>query len=64
MNRALYFILAVTLAFLGVGAYFKYAPGHSPAGQPPLANFEPQSFQQQFNAAASQTRILALLSPT
>jgi hypothetical protein len=57
-------VLAVVLALAGALAYYRFNPGRTPAGQPPLANLDPASFEQQFRAAASGTRILVMLSPT
>lgn len=57
-------VLAALLLVLAGLAYFRYVPGRTPAGQPPLQNLDPQSFEQQFRAAAGQTRVLVMLSPT
>jgi len=57
-------VLAIVLALAGTLAYHRFIPGHTPAGQPPLADLDPRSFEQQFRAAASGTRILVMLSPT
>jgi hypothetical protein len=55
---------AAALALLGAAAYFRYSPGRTPAGQPPLANLDPAAFEQQFRAAEAGPRVLVLLSPT
>lgn len=52
------------LALAGWVAYSRYVPGHAPPGQPRVANLDPAGFEQQFRAAASDTRILAFFSPT
>jgi hypothetical protein len=57
-------VLAVVLALAGALAYYRFIPGRTPVGQPPLANLDPASFEQQFRAAASGARILVMLSPT
>ena len=57
-------VLGIVLALAGALAYYRFIPGHTPAGQPPLANLDPASFEQQFRRAASGTRILVMLSPT
>jgi len=57
-------IIAIVLALAGALAYYRFMPGHTPAGQPPLADLDPGSFERQFRAAASGTRILVMLSPT
>ena len=59
-----FWVLAIVIAALAAGAYFALVPGHTPAGQPPLANFDRAAFDQQFRAAAGETRLLAMLSPT
>jgi hypothetical protein len=57
-------VLAIVLVLAGALAYYRFIPGHTPVGQPPLTNLDPASFEQQFRAAASGTRILVMLSPT
>ena len=57
-------VVSVVLALLGAAAYYRYAPGQAPVGQPPLANLDQASFEQQFRAAAAGPRVLVLLSPT
>ena len=64
MKRKLIVTVAVLVALLGAAAYYRYIPGQAPRGQPPLANFDQSSFQQQFSAAAAGPRVLVLLSPT
>jgi len=64
MKRKLIVTVAVLVALVGAAAYYRYIPGQAPTGQPPLANFDQSSFQQQFSAAAAGTRVLVLLSPT
>ncbi len=54
----------VVLALAGAAAYYRCVPGQAPAGQPPLANLDLASFEQQFRAAAPGPRVLVLLSPT
>ena len=54
----------VALALGGAAAYYRYVPGHAPAGQPAIAAIDVAGFEQQFRAAAGETRLLALLSPT
>jgi hypothetical protein len=57
-------VLAIVLALVGALAYSRFIAGHTPVGQPTLTNLDPASFEQQFRAAASGTRILVMLSPT
>ena len=46
-------VLAIVLALVGALAYSRFIAGHTPVGQPTLANLDPASFEQQFRAAAS-----------
>jgi len=65
MKRKPIIIIAAVLAVLAGGsAYYRYFPGRTPAGQPPVARLDPASFDQQFRAASGDTRVLVLLSPT
>lgn len=61
-------VLAATLASAAtyVG-YEKWGPRHTPAGQPGLTALAPDDIEplrQAFNAAAGETRVVALLSTT
>ena len=63
------FLVVASAAILGllVSAYYLYSPGHAPAGQPPLARLNSESygaFQELFDASAGNTRVLVMLSPT
>lgn len=63
-KRALW--LVFTIAILAVGFYL-WGSGSTPPGQPPLVSLNEANvsqFQQSFNAAFSNTRIVLLLSPT
>jgi hypothetical protein len=66
--RKTFRVLAAALVIAGLfGAYYVYAPRHTPEGQPPLATIQPVNFadfQKLFNEAGDQTRMLVLLSPT
>jgi hypothetical protein len=64
MKRKAIIIAVVLAALAGGAAYYRYIPGRTPAGQPPVARLDPSSFDQQFRAASADTRVLALLSPT
>ena len=66
MTRKSTLWLIVVIPLLAV-AFYLWGSSHTPPGQPPLmslnnANFI--DFQQTFNAAASDMRIVLLLSPT
>jgi hypothetical protein len=63
-NRALSLVFAI--AILAVGFYL-WGSSSTPPGQPPLVSLneaDVSQFQQSFNAAFSNTRIVLLLSPT
>ena len=63
-KRALWLVFAI--AILAIGFYL-WGSSSTPTGQPPLVSLNDANvsqFQQSFNAAASQTRIVLLLSPT
>ena len=63
-KRALWLVFAI--AILTVGFYL-WGSSSTPAGQPPLVSLNEANvsqFQQSFNAAFSNTRIVLLLSPT
>ena len=66
MTRKRVLWLAVAIAILAVGFYL-WGSSSTPPGQPPLVSLNDANvsqFQQSFNAAASKTRIVLLLSPT
>jgi hypothetical protein len=63
-KRVLWLVLAI--AILAVGFYL-WGSSSTPPGQPPLVSLNEiniSQFQQSFNAAFSNTRIVLLLSPT
>jgi hypothetical protein len=63
-NPALSLVFAI--AILAVGFYL-WGSSSTPPGQPPLVSLneaDVSQFQQSFNAAFSNTRIVLLLSPT
>ncbi len=64
MKRKPLAIAILLLAVAAWAAYYRYVPGRTPAGQPPLADLDPASFDQQFHAASGDMRLLVLLSPT
>ena len=52
---------------VAVAASYKFGPRQTPPGQPPLVYLNNQNLEElraAFNAAADQTRVLAMLSPT
>jgi hypothetical protein len=66
MARKRVFWLFFAIAIVVVGFYL-WGASSTPAGQPPLVSLSETNvaqFQQSFNAAVSDTRIVLLLSPT
>lgn len=64
MKPRVYLILALLVLPLAGVVYYFSAPGHTPAGQPPLADFDSGRFVRAFNQSTSQVRVVAMLSPT
>lgn len=63
-KRALWIIVAVVLLAL---AFYLWGSGQTPPGQPSLLSLNHTNvgeFQQGFNAANAETRVVLLLSPT
>ena len=66
MTRKRVLWLIFTVALLAV-AFYLWGSSHTPPGQPPLVSLDHANvveFQQRFNAASADTRIVLLLSPT
>lgn len=60
-------VLAVIVAALIGAAWYQFGGHRTPEGQPPLADLNAASLDQlraDFNAAADETRMILLLSPT
>ena len=58
--------LIVAIAVIAL-AFYLWGSSHTPPGQPPLVSLDQANvaqFQEGFNAANSETRIVLLLSPT
>lgn len=66
--RTLAATLLLVVAIAGAGfVWVKYAPRHTPTGQPSLSQLDPENlpaFRDAFNAASDKTRLIVLLSPT
>ena len=48
-------------------AWYRFAPGEAPAGQPPLVTIHAEALEElraDFNRYANETRLIILLSPT
>jgi hypothetical protein len=66
MTRKRTFWLVFAIVILGIGFYL-WGSSSTPPGQPPLVSLNEANvsqFQQSFNSAFSNTRIVLLLSPT
>ena len=63
-SRGLWLIVVVTLLAV---AFYLWGYSHTPTGQPQLVSLNPRNitnFQETFDAAAADTRVVLLLSPT
>ena len=63
-KRALWLVAAIVVLAV---AFYLWGSGHTPPGQPALVSLNDASvldFQESFNAANADTRIVLLLSPT
>ena len=59
--------IGIAAALVVVAATYKLSTRRTPAGQPPLVYLNNQNIEElrsAFNAAADQTRVLAMVSPT
>ena len=66
MKASAAILLVLILAAAGT-AYYLYAGGSTPAGQPALTKLNAGNFEllkTEFNRASDSTRILVLVSPT
>ena len=48
-------------------AWYRFAPGEAPAGQPPLATIDAvalEGLKADFNRHSNETRVVVLLAPT
>ena len=66
MNRKRSLLVVVLLVVFGAVYYF-YGGHSAPAGQPPLTSFsggDLTALKNAFNASASSTRVVVMLSPT
>lgn len=63
-KRALWLMVAIALLAM---AFYLWGSSHTPSGQPSLVSLNQgniMNFQHSFDAAATDTRIVLLLSPT
>jgi hypothetical protein len=67
VKRTVLILALVAVAIAGGAGWYYWGPAAMPAGQPALVEITPQTLEQlraEFNAAADQVRVVALLSPT
>lgn len=67
LKSILLLVIAASLLCVAIFAWLRIAPRRVPPGQPALATLGPGSlpaFQDAFNAADGEVRVLAMLSPT
>jgi hypothetical protein len=63
-KRWLWLVSAIVILVIG---FYLWGSSSTPSGQPPLVSLNEANvsqFQQNFNAAISNTRVVLLLSPT
>lgn len=63
-KRVLWLIVPIALVTI---AFYLWGASRTPTGQPPLVllnDSNADEFQQRFNAATAETRVVLLLSPT
>jgi hypothetical protein len=60
-------VAGLVLVSAAVIAWYRFAPGEAPAGQPPLVTIDAaalEGLRTDFNRHANETRVIVLLSPT
>ena len=66
-RRRIFAVLALVLLTVAVAAWFRFAPGDAPPGQPPLVTLNAGSLETlrtDFNRDVGRARLIVLLSPT
>ena len=64
MKRAIWIAGLAAALVAGYFGQTYFAERRTPPGQAALAQFDASAFGQAFDAAANETRVVALLSPT
>ena len=65
--RRTFGVAGLVLLIAAVVAWYRFAPGEVPAGQPPLVTIDGgtlEGLKADFNRTANDTRLILLLSPT
>lgn len=66
-QRRTFGIAGLIVLIAAAAAWYRFAPGEAPPGQPPLVTIDAQAVEglrADFNRYANQTRLIVLLSPT
>ena len=65
--RRMFGIAGLVALLTAVAAWYRFAPGEAPAGQPALVAIDAgtlEALKAEFNRNANATRLVVLLSPT
>lgn len=65
--RRTFGVAGLVVLLLAAVAWYRFAPGEAPAGQPPLVAIDPEALEglkADFNRHSNETRLILLLSPT
>ena len=65
--RRTFGIAGLVVLIAAVAAWYRFAPGEAPPGQPPLVTIDTaalEGLRTEFNQHANETRLIVLLSPT
>jgi hypothetical protein len=60
-------VAGLVVLIAAVAAWYRFAPGEPPPGQPPLVTIDAaavEGLRPEFNRNANETRLIVLLSPT
>jgi hypothetical protein len=65
--RQTFGVAALGVLIAAAVAWYRFAPGEAPVGQPPLVTIDAaalEGLKADFNSHSNETRIIVLLSPT
>lgn len=66
-TRLTFSVAGLVVLIAAVVAWYRFAPGEAPPGQPPLVTIDAgtlEGLRADFNRNANETRLIVLLSPT
>jgi hypothetical protein len=66
-TRRTFGVAGLVVLIAAVAAWYRFAPGEAPAGQPALVTIDAaalEGLRGDFNRHANETRLIVLLSPT